>query len=336
MNFEERNNRRREFRRRKRAKKLRAKRIRFAFFSVAVIALGVFGFNKLWKRDGEPLAINNQKIIEQQRTGPEEGDEVLADTPTTTPGAETQTSKGFSLKLQSFLKATADAPVFRDPNDKSKNLFNIKIGDYVESYGQEGSWVKIRSNAKTGYMKAENLIVIDDPTMFKVIDGVLLVNKDYSLPEDYDPGVNTEAEEAVKLMIESAKRDAGLTLKIASGYRNFSYQATIQKNYIKQYGEEYTESMSAKAGQSEHQTGLAFDLMGEDTTARVNSKFDNTPEAKWLESNAYKFGFILRYPEGKKDVTGYIYESWHYRYLGVELATAITNRGISLEEYLQQ
>ena len=91
---------------------------------------------------------------------------------------------------------------------------------------------------------------------------------------------------------------------------------------------EQVDKDTARPGYSEHQTGLAFDIINTDPS------FDSTPEGKWLAANCYKYGFIIRYPKGKENITGFVYEPWHIRYLGVEIATSVYDSGLCLEEYL--
>lgn len=159
------------------------------------------------------------------------------------------------------------------------------------------------------------------------IKGILLVNKNYELPSDYDPGTNEEALNAFNNMKKEASKN-GISLKIVSGYRSYETQAAIFKKNVNLYGEEKANTFSAKPGQSEHQTGLAFDINSTEWA------FADTAEGKWLAENCHKFGFIIRYPKGKEELTGYVYEPWHIRYIGISAATEIKNLGVCLEEYL--
>jgi len=166
------------------------------------------------------------------------------------------------------------------------------------------------------------------------IDGILVVNKTYSLPSSYNPGFNSEVENKANEMFAAAKLD-GLSLYIGSGFRSYSKQEQLYNRYVSQRGKEAADTFSARAGHSEHQSGLAFDVCERNTSACINSDFDNTPAAKWLANNAYKYGFILRFVNGKTNETGYKYESWHFRYVGNELAEKLYNNGdwITLEDY---
>lgn len=179
----------------------------------------------------------------------------------------------------------------------------------------------------------------------KIIDGIIIVNKTYSLPEDYTPSntyedaedldycatcINKEAYKSYQLMLADAM-SLGLNLWIQSGYRSYNYQKELYNNYVEKDGKKAADTYSARPGHSEHQTGLAFDLN------TVTDDFQYTNEGVWINHNCYKYGFILRYPKGKEEITGYKYEPWHLRYVGVELATKLYNDGnwITLEEHFK-
>ena len=165
---------------------------------------------------------------------------------------------------------------------------------------------------------------VSSPTYIK---GVLVANKTYELPSNYNPGVNPQAQSAFNNMSSAAAQE-GINLYIVSGFRSYSTQASIYNNYVARDGKAAADRYSARPGHSEHQTGLAFDLNS------LSQSFENTPEGKWLAANCYKYGFIIRYPKGKENITGYMYEPWHVRYLGTDTATKVYNSGLTLEEYL--
>ena len=164
----------------------------------------------------------------------------------------------------------------------------------------------------------------------------ILVNKFHQLEEDFDPGeivdisiqyaydghsINKEVERKYREMWNAAKEE-GLTLIVNSSYRTYANQ---QKEY-----DVSNDDYAAKPGFSEHQTGLALDIVTYNT---LGNSFEEKPEFAWLQNNAHKYGFILRYPKGKEYLTGYAYESWHYRYLGVDLATKVYESGLTYNEY---
>ena len=158
------------------------------------------------------------------------------------------------------------------------------------------------------------------------VQGVLIANKTYGLPSDYNPGLDPQAEAAFNEMAAAASQD-GLSLSICSGFRSFNTQSQLYNNYCNRDGQEAADRYSARPGHSEHQTGLAMDIN------MASDAFNDTPEAKWLADNCWKYGFIIRYPQGKEDITGYKYESWHCRYLGKDWAKKIFDSGKTLEEY---
>lgn len=172
----------------------------------------------------------------------------------------------------------------------------------------------------------------------------ILVNKYIYLPNDYVPNNLTtisnsfsssnrqlvyEAKEAFEKMASSAK-EQGYTIRVISAYRSYEYQKGLYDNYVKKDGIEKADTYSARPGFSEHQTGLVVDI--DNGTVDYNN-FENTKEFKWMDENAHLYGFILRYPKEKECITGYDYESWHYRYVGETIATFIKNNNLTYDEY---
>lgn len=159
------------------------------------------------------------------------------------------------------------------------------------------------------------------------IGGILIANKTYSLPKDYNPGLDPTCKSQFEKLRKAAAAE-GLNIYLSSGFRSYEYQSRIYNNYVRLYGQAKTDTLSARPGHSEHQTGLAIDVNS------VTDSFAATKEAAWLAVHAHEFGFIIRYPKGKEHITGYKYEPWHIRYLGVDTATNVYNSGLTLEEYL--
>lgn len=159
------------------------------------------------------------------------------------------------------------------------------------------------------------------------IDGILIVNKTYGLPADFDPGFDETAKEAFEQMKADAAAD-GLNLYNGSNYRDYAYQVEIYQNYCDLYGWEMADTFSARPGHSEHQTGLTIDCN------TIDDAFGETEEAAWLAAHCADYGFIVRFMKEKEDITGYKYEPWHIRYVGVETAKEISSLGLTLEEYL--
>ncbi|WP_312814885.1 D-alanyl-D-alanine carboxypeptidase family protein [Sedimentibacter sp.] len=195
----------------------------------------------------------------------------------------------------------------------------------------------------------DNLILIESPEVYDV-----LVNKKRTLSKTYvpqdlvkltevptvleNPEINQLREVAYNALIElfeAAKEEENYELYARSGYRSYGTQESLYNSYVANWGKAAADKFSAKAGQSEHQTGLAMDITCEAMNFQLDETFGETDEGKWVAENAYRFGFIIRYPKGKEDVTGYMYEPWHIRYLGTELAKEVYESGLTLEEYFE-
>ncbi len=156
------------------------------------------------------------------------------------------------------------------------------------------------------------------------VGGILLVNKEYSLPKSYGDGLDSEAYTAYIRM----KRASGYEMKIVSGFRSYSKQEGTFAYWASIDGAEVASTYSARPGHSEHQTGLAMDITS------LSQSYGKTAEGKWLAANCHEYGFIIRYPKNKTDITGYMYEPWHVRYLGKSTAKLVHDSGLSLEEFL--
>ncbi|MCR8641125.1 D-alanyl-D-alanine carboxypeptidase family protein [Paenibacillus sp. N1-5-1-14] len=178
----------------------------------------------------------------------------------------------------------------------------------------------------------------------------VLVNKQNALPDNYAPKdlvypdvrftfnekiekrmMRKEAAGALEAMFAGAKKD-GINLAGVSAYRSHQTQTALFNRYVKKDGEAKAKMYSAVPGHSEHETGLAIDVSGSDGKCAAEDCFGDTKEAKWLADQAYKYGFIIRYPKGKEAITGYQYEPWHLRYVGKGLAADIQKNGLTLEE----
>jgi len=166
----------------------------------------------------------------------------------------------------------------------------------------------------------------------------MLVNKYHYVEKDYIPDnlievnnikINKEAYDNFKELENDIKKE-GLNIRIISAYRSFNYQDNLYNNYLKREKQSIVDTYSARAGYSEHHTGLAIDV---DNTILDFNKFYLTKEFIWMNKNAHKYGFILRYPKDKERITGYSYEPWHYRYVGREIAQYIKKHNITYEEY---
>lgn len=172
----------------------------------------------------------------------------------------------------------------------------------------------------------------------------VLVNKNFALPRNYEPDdlvyvsgyyrLRTEAADQLAKM-RSDMNNAGLNVYVMSAYRTYQSQSSKYENGVMCYGRVSADRQYARPGHSEHQTGLAVDIVQRtNISSMTQARFENTREFAWLLENAYKYGFILRYPKEYTDIHGFIYEPWHWRYVGPEIATTMHDEGIAmLEEY---
>ena len=218
-----------------------------------------------------------------------------------------------------------------------KSIYDIS--NIKKDFNYEDVVTYVNANLDKEYYSSDNLISNEDASKIDV-----LVNKYHKLDENYEPsdltiidskyasGTQKLRKEAQIKFEEMASDMAKENLKIYAGstYRSYTYQKGLYDRYVKKDGFAAAETYSARSGYSEHQLGLAVDI--------VNGKWDylseNDKEYDYLVKNSYKYGFILRYPRGSEYVTGYMFEDWHFRYLGVELATKVFNSGLTYDEYI--
>ena len=208
--------------------------------------------------------------------------------------------------------------------ENNKNLTDVVA---IINVGANNEWYTNTKKTDTskGILMLTNKFYSLDNTYNS--DNMVSVSKQYSYGENQM--VTEETFNAFLNMFNAAKKE-DLTLIINSSFRSYEDQEDIYNEYKNSHGEEYANKIAAKAGFSEHQTGLSIDIQTYGSTAKTFEEFD---EFKWLQQNAYKYGFILRYPKDKEYLTGYEYESWHYRYVGIEVATYIHENNITFDEY---
>lgn len=218
-----------------------------------------------------------------------------------------------------------------------KSIYDIS--NIKKDFNYEDVVTYVNANLDKEYYSSDNLISNEDASKIDV-----LVNKYHKLDENYEPsdltiidskyasGTQKLRKEAQIKFEEMASDMAKENLKIYAGstYRSYTYQKGLYDRYVKKDGFAAAETYSARSGYSEHQLGLAVDI--------VNDKWDylseNDKEYDYLVKNSYKYGFILRYPRGSEYVTGYMFEDWHFRYLGIELAAKVFNSGLTYDEYI--
>jgi D-alanyl-D-alanine carboxypeptidase len=150
------------------------------------------------------------------------------------------------------------------------------------------------------------------------------------------PGIKlrSEAADALAIMLKNLKSETGKDVVIASGYRSYNVQFRTYVEWVRQLGLEEADTLSARAGYSEHQLGTAVDFMSQDSGFDFTEAFDATVAGQWLVANAHNYGFVLSYPKDMVSETGYAYEPWHYRYIGLDLAAEYKESGMVLNKFL--
>lgn len=262
-----------------------------------------------------------------------------------------------AAKYEGLILSDSGVYVYQDPDSNSTRLGMLGFGEHVFTIVEINEWAYIAANDVQGWILSSDVkeIPYDSSKKIEVTnpnDILTLVNKTYRLPRDYAPNdlmipniafpfdgtddrKRMREEAALKLeeLFLAATND-GVELFGISGYRSFATQSQIFPSNVKRNSFEWANQFSAFPGESEHQTGLAMDVSSKSAHLALTEEFGDTKEGIWVKENAHRFGYIIRYPKGKESITGYTYEPWHLRYVGVEAAKEIFASNITLEEYL--
>ena len=254
-------------------------------------------------------------------------------------------SKEINILFQKLSQESIDILLEENYLDNITNMLDISyfkennFKRYI-SYYKENTKKEIDAIITNVNIGLDNAFYTNITNVEKQDDLLVLVNKYYKLSKNYVPSnlktvsfgsakLRKDAKEAFDKMAAAAKKD-GLKIYGSSGYRSYNHQSSLYNNYVKEDGKAEADTYSARAGHSEHQTGLAIDISKSGGSFISNSDKEFT----WLKNNSYKYGFILRYPKDKTNITKYSYEPWHYRYVGLEAAKEIMDNKICLEEYV--
>ena len=262
------------------------------------------------------------------------------------------TKEETDLLLEKLDKTRIEKLLTTEKNEKLINILNekyflIKNLDKYIAYSDKNPEISLTEvialvNVHRDQDYYENMEVTDTSK-----GNTMLVNKYNALSKDYEvedlktisktysygdnKKLNKEAYDAFISLADDAKKE-GYTILIVSSYRTYQDQEDVWKDYKASFGTKKADAYAARAGSSEHETGLAIDVADYNDK---NDKFEATESFKWMQTNAHKYGYILRYPKGKENITGYSYEAWHYRYVGIDTATKVYNEGITYDEYYE-
>ena len=282
---------------------------------------------------------NEQNSIDETQSG--EADAGTTETTVEVGSAELTSSESTSSESTSSestrqQEASMDFSKIPYYIEKNEQRYNAYLNSHLSKTAEE---IVLAVNMNHDFDFYTNIIPVTEPSVLNVI-----CNKYYQLSSNFTPEnlvnvtngyfvndgkeykLSQNALDAFIKMSDEAKKEA-LTIKIISAYRTYAYQERLYNKYKANNGQAAADRFSARPGHSEHETGLAIDIND------VSQSFENTREFVWLQDHAHQYGFILRYPEGKESTTGYMYEPWHYRYLGVELATKVYESGLTYDEY---
>jgi len=256
----------------------------------------------------------------------------------------------FLILILSIPQKTAELTINWDTDYKDKEIYQwvenpqeiIDTSTIVQIQKKEENSIKWWEYPSTIY-----------PTKRNGDDLLVLVNKQYKLPSSYAPKDLVKASKSgirrgenyylrsivipdLTRMITDAKSE-GVDLSIVSGYRSYQTQIDTYNYWLKMNNgnTNLVDTFSARAGHSQHQLGTAIDFSTNEIGDKLGDEFSNTKASKWLSQNAYKYGFVISYPKGYENITGYKHESWHYRYIGLENAQNMINLGKILELYLR-
>lgn len=246
----------------------------------------------------------------------------------------------YALEIVNIGVGKATIPViFKDDSEQTKTVsadvtrteFSLPLG-LKDIKDWEGSTYTVDGdNLLVAVDKGTKLVSDYEPT-----DLVKLFDDKNLLVQTQDLMLRSEAADALSLMVQKLMADTGKPLTIASGYRSYNNQFRQYSSWVRQLGQEEADKVSARPGFSEHQLGTAIDFMSGDSGYDFVNEFDTTVAGVWLQANAYKYGFVQSYPAGEEVTTGYSYEAWHYRYIGIENGKEIKESGLTLKEFIEK
>jgi LAS superfamily LD-carboxypeptidase LdcB len=336
------------------------RRLTLILFGVAIILVLGIAVRSVVLKFQTPIAVETPIIVDvngdsvtpvipgnSEDTDGTEVDEVVVDETEnevdeeqpTPPVTETETETETEVEVE-----VKPEPKPEPLNYKTVSFFMDSRMERYEAYALDNPTFSVEEivmkvNMNLDYDFYTHIVEIEVPD-----DLLVLCNKFYQLPSDFTPqnlekvpaeyhvndgkayDLDRDALNAFIDMSDHAKEE-GISLKIISAYRSNEFQAYLYNKYKTNNGEKNADRYSARPGHSEHETGLAIDIND------VSQAFENTKAFKWLQENAHKYGYILRYPKNMENITGYMYEPWHYRYIGVETATDVRSKNITFDAY---
>lgn len=229
-----------------------------------------------------------------------------------------ESDEAYTDKLLSYKIVSEDLPAYKSVKSNPEISYRLKKGDYVEFYGQKNTWAKISKNNQIAYIQYDKLKAVKENDLV-VKRGLLMDGKKYTIPSDFNEAFDPEVENALLVMIEAMKRE---------GYKIGVSRKLIDRDYVKEEADKDSELDYPDYTNHTLRTGKSVEFSIED-----NKSFKESNEGRWLKANAHRFGFVLRYPKGEENVTGFYSNDRIYRYVGVAIATDMHENDMTLEEY---
>lgn len=315
-------------RKRERYREQRRKRFRFATIGIIAIFAFIFIIKPHIVEDNtakaDTAALLSEEVL-SKRSYASTGlvQEELVDKPEE---EYTPEEKGYSDELLSYKKVKEAGLVYKEKNAESKKTLEVKPGEYVKFYGLEDGWAKISHRNTFGFIRSDLLEKTSDDTMV-VRKGILYVDKDHMVASDFEGGFDLETENSLLIAIEAMKRE-GLEIGVGRKYTTFEEEKNYITNSETNYPnpDEYT---------SELRTGYAVEIHSLKKDPRIEHDFFSTKEGEWVKNNIHNYGFVIRYPESKEEITGFRANQHILRYVGVENAQYMFENNLTMEEYFK-
>lgn len=308
-------------RKRRRLKAQRRKNTRIAIASLVFILVFAF-IIKPYVFDDEVASADTAKLLSEQEALDEQKNYVKEEKDSEPEIEEVKST--ITEELQSYMLVNSDTTIYKEKTVEGKALVTVKAGDYIKFYGSEGGWSKVNHKNVFGFIRTDKLNETKEGNL-TIKDGVLYVDKDNTIPSDFNGDFDVEAENSLLIAIEAMRRE-GLEINIGRRYTTFAEEESHITNNTSKYP-------TPDAYTSELRTGYALEICSPKTDPRIYNNFFGTAEGKWVRDNMHKYGFVLRYPEGKEEVTGFKSSEHIYRYVGVEIAKKMYDNNLTMEEY---
>lgn len=335
--YEERFEHRRKQRERKRKQRRQRRRIRNTFLGVsAALILILIGKNSTkdhYNAEAEELYPSDSQIASEVETDQDEKEPAWtgAISPSDQAGPKQKANtkkiqaKRYTQDIDCFLLTKIDTAVYDRPVLEADKIAVVPVETYLESYGTEDGYTKVKYMGQVGYIRDKALAAVPDPTTFKVVDGHVIVNKKYSLDPSYETSFDENAASALRVMMEAMERD-GLKIEPATEYRS----AADESKEIVLQGRPQG---APEPGHAVFQTGYGVSFCVPGTDPRIDNKFEESEQFAWLKDHAHEYGYILRYPKGSEKVTGYRADPTIFYYVGIDDARQIKTSCMTMEEY---